>query len=100
MELDCFLTFHHNVPSVPCIKCIQDAVFSDPSPSTFTEFWKRLGLNATQKLVDEILLELTAHEHIQSVLQSTKIERCSARFTFPYFFFYLSKVNAATFWAR
>jgi len=64
MELDCFLTFHHEMPSVPCIKRIQDAVFPGPFPSTFTEFRKRLRLSATQKLVDEILLELAAYKHI------------------------------------
>lgn len=64
MELDCFLTFHHKMPSVPCIKCIQDAVFPGPFPSMFTEFWKRLRLSATQKLVDEILLELATREHV------------------------------------
>jgi hypothetical protein len=100
MELDCFLTFYHKMPSVPCIKCIQDAVFPGPFPGAVTEFWKRLKLSATQKLVDEIILELAAYKHIQRFSQSPKIERCPAKFTFPSIFFYTSQGNTAAFWAR
>jgi len=75
------------MPAIPGVKGVQDAVFSSPFPGTLAEFGERHGFSITQKLVDEILLELAAYEHIQHVPQLTKIEGCPTIFTFPSIFF-------------
>ena len=88
------------MPTISSIKYIQDAVFSGPFPSAFSEFGKYYGFSIAQKFIDEIFLELAPNEHIQRIPQSAKIERRPARFTFPSISFYLSEGNATAFWTR
>jgi len=88
------------MPTIPGVEGVQDAVFSSPFPGTFAEFGERHGFSIAQKLVDEILLELAAYEHIQHVSQSTKIEGRPTIFTFPSIFFYLPQGNTTAFRAR
>ena len=99
MVSDQIFTFYHKVPSVPHVKSIQDVMFSSPFPSAFTEFWKRLRLCSTQKLVDEILLELATYERVQHISQFIQIESSSTKFALQ-ISFHLLQSDVAAFGTR